>query len=137
MSDPTRTRGFSVQTENCAVLLTILGPLHNYANKGGYFGGLAKAGYQKRWREKVQAIALATRGTWHPSEPKRITMTALVWNLFDAHDGLRNACKPVVDGLVRGGVIHSDAPNCGHIFEYGQRIDRARRGIEILIQRTA
>ena len=56
-----------------------------------------------------------------------------MWNYFDEHDGLRNACKPLVDGLVRARVIHDDAPSAGHLFLYTQVINRTDRGVLITV----
>ena len=117
--------------------------LRNHANVGGHW--TKKAGYQKRLREKTQAVAFVAaaevdRGYWPligttvvARQPKCIELTAYVWNYFDTHDGLRNALKPVVDGLVRARVIHSDAHACGHLFLYAQILDRKRRGVAISI----
>lgn len=69
-----------------------------------------------------------------PAAPKRITFAVLTWNPWD-DDALPPACKPVRDGLVDARVIHGDAPADGHEFVYGQRVSRARRGVEILIER--
>ena len=105
--------------------------LQNFANHGGHWRG--KAGYQKRLREGCQLIgqALAQKV---PAGPLRIRLKARVWNLFDEHDGLRNACKPLVDGLVRARVIADDGPASGHQFLYAQVVDRTRRGVEIQIE---
>jgi hypothetical protein len=108
--------------------------LKNYANHGGHWTG--KAGYQRALRDTthVLASALDPIGHWPANMPKCITITAHVWNYFDAHDGLRNACKPLVDGLVRARVIHSDAHDCGHQFLFTQVIDRTRRGVQITVE---
>lgn len=138
-------QGFIVDSPANGVLqLVILGKLRNFANKR-YTSGWAKSGYQKRWRDKVHMIAFSLRSWSAPSwwtapwpmradTPKVVTMTAMVWSLFDAHDGLQNALKPVVDGLVRGEILHSDAPDCGHRFDYAQRIERKSLGVEITIK---
>ncbi len=119
--------------------------LRNYANHGGHWTG--KAGYQKRLREKAHALGLKATGEaacWSTfwllegtialaRVPKSLSLEAHVWNYFDTHDGLRNACKPLVDGLVRARVIHSDAHDCGHQFLYTQVIDRQQRGVLIQI----
>ena len=69
-----------------------------------------------------------------PAErPKYITFTAYVARKFDT-DGLQAACKSIRDGLQDCGLIHSDGPDSGHIFEYHQLIDRTRRGVEIAIR---
>lgn len=119
--------------------LDIPGALHNYANKGGYYGGRAEATYRKRWREKTRLIVRSAptiplwATNWVDRMPKRIEIEAVTWNAFDPHDGLRNALKPVVDGLVRAGVIHSDDKDCGHEFFYGQVIRRTGRGVRIRV----
>lgn len=109
--------------------------LKNYANHGGHWTG--KAGYQKALRTSAHAIAMQAARSgiqWelgNSFDPKSISLEAHVWNLFDEHDGLRNACKPIVDGLVRARVIHDDAPSAGHQFLYTQIIDRTQRGVLI------
>ena len=119
--------------------------LKNYANHGGHWTG--KAGYQKRLREKAH---ISAREQWFqiqlngarparevfgsPESPKSISLEAHVWNYFDAHDGLRNACKPLVDGLVRARVIHSDAHDSGHQFLYTQILDRRQRGVLVTVE---
>ena len=110
--------------------------LRNHANHGGHW--TKKAGYQKRLRERTQLLAVCSADTrgWTAAwsrEPKIVSLEAYVWNLFDDHDGLRNACKPLVDGLVRARVIHDDSPRSGHTFLYTQRIDRQRRGVLITV----
>lgn len=113
--------------------------LKNYANHGGHWTG--KAGYQKALRDKTHILALEHRDRW-PSDamemtaamPKCVTMTAYVWNYFDTHDGLRNACKPLVDGLVRARFLDDDRPQSGHQFLYTQVIDRTHRGVQITIE---
>jgi hypothetical protein len=77
------------------------------------------------------ALAVRTLGF---DGPKRVTLDAGVWNLFDAHDGLPNALKPVVDGLVRAGLLDSDAPAAGHTFVYRQVIDRQYPGVLVRIE---
>ena len=87
------------------------------------------AAYKRVWRQKVK-LAIPPL----PPGPKRVCLKATVWSLFDAHDGLRTALKPVVDGLIDARAIHSDAPDCGHEFLYAQQIDRQRRGVAIRIE---
>jgi len=110
--------------------------LKNYANRGGHWTG--KAGYQKALRDKTNVLAHTTHWPdWlcgpTPDIPKAISLEAHVWNYFDEHDGLRNACKPIVDGLTRARVIHSDAHDSGHQFLFTQVIDRAQRGVLITV----
>jgi hypothetical protein len=42
--------------------------------------------------------------------------------------------KPIRDALVECGLLHSDAPDSGHIFVYHQVVDRAHRGVEIIVE---
>lgn len=87
--------------------------------------------YARQWKERVALSMLeADRTFWPASAPKRVTFTASTYNRMDS-DGLQAALKPVRDAMIECGVIHSDAPNSGHEFLYAQKIDRARRGVEI------
>ena len=63
---------------------------------------------------------------------KRVVFLASVFNRFDG-DGLQAALKPVRDALVECGVVSGDAERDGHLWEYYQRIDRARRGVEVRV----
>jgi hypothetical protein len=65
--------------------------------------------------------------------PKTVTFTAHVARKFDS-DGLQAAMKSIRDGLQDCGLIHSDGPDSGHVFEYAQLVDRARRGVEITVR---
>ena len=105
--------------------------LKNYANHGGHWTG--KAGYQRALRDKTNMLARFHLPIWTPEWPKSISLEAHVWNIFDEHDGLRNACKPIIDGLTRARVIHSDAHDCGHQFLFTQIIDRTKRGVLITV----
>lgn len=118
------------------------GLLKNYANAGGYYSGPAEAAYRKRWRTAVQAAAIAerNRGPWTEEDArrrKRVLLHAYVWNLFDSQDGLRNALKPVPDGLVKARLLDDDADRSGHVFEYSQEIKRRVsevRGVRIRVE---
>lgn len=123
--DQARAWAGAVRTEFLA------GKLMNVANNREHWR--TRHHYTKTWREKVKLSPFRCL-RWIPEYPKRIRLEAKVWNLFDAHDGLRGALKPVVDGLVDVGIIHSDAPDCGHIFEYEQAIDRKSLGVRITIE---
>lgn len=105
--------------------------LENHANRREYWRH--ERGYQKRVRETTQVLVPLAL-PWEAAVPKSISLEAHVWNIFDEHDGLRNACKPLVDGLVRAGLIHDDAPSAGHQFLYTQIIDRKQRGVLITVQ---
>jgi len=79
--------------------------------------------------------------TWTPEQPKRVTFMAHTARLFD-ETGLRAALKPAEDALMgwpqahptHWRLIHSDAPDSGHVFVYDQVIDRAQRGVRITIE---
>jgi hypothetical protein len=110
----------------------IPGSIHNYAN--GRVHWRTESAYRKQWR---LGVALVARGLRWPAEampdaPKRVHLLAWTFNAFD-DDGLRNACKPVVDGLVDAGVLHSDGPASGHHVTYDQAIHRHERGVWITI----
>lgn len=110
--------------------LFIPGHLKNYAN--GRVHWRTEAGYRKRWRTATHLAAKPRR--WTSAEaPKHVQIDARVFNLFD-DDGLRNACKPLVDGLVDAGVLHTDRPNNGHLITYEQEIARANRGVRITVE---
>lgn len=100
---------------------------------------------------RLRVAGMTRRAPVLPAQPKRVILTAHVWSLFDI-SGLQAACKPVIDGLlpakatlrkVNGrhqfvsspgsGLIHSDAPNSGHVFEHRQVVDRAHPGVEIVV----
>lgn len=91
--------------------------------------------YKRVWRQKVKLAFRWDAATMIAAQPKRVVFDARVWNLFDEQDGLRAALSPVLDGLRDAGVIHSDAPDCGHRFEYAQRVDRLARGVAIYVEK--
>ena len=119
--------------------------------QGGWRG---KASVRRAWRDRTRLCvkdavnrAMLTlvspssvRGwtgrVWLDRAPKVVVLTASVWNLFD-DDGLRAACKPVVDGLVDAHVIHGDGPMSGHRIEYRQSVDRLHRGVEVVVEPRA
>jgi len=71
-----------------------------------------------------------------PSDPKIVRLHAQTFNAFDGHDNLRNALKPVVDGLKDARIIDDDADRCGHTFSYTQEVRRSDRGVWITIERS-
>lgn len=124
----------------------------------GHWAG--KARYQKDWRRRTAEKAWITRrlipawGSVRSDAPKRVTLLAHVWHLFDDTDGLRSALKPVIDGIGRETpiykkiqgrqtlvghapgalLIHTDAPGSGHEFHFAQRIDRKNRGVLVTVE---
>jgi hypothetical protein len=92
--------------------------------------------YRKTWRAKVKACWLASGrrdDLGAPTVAKRVWLAAYTWNVLD-HDGLHAALKPILDGLVDAGVLHSDAPSSGHSVIYSQQIRRGGRGVEITVE---
>lgn len=110
----------------------IPGKLRNFDN-GAHGHWSKKASYRKRWREAVMLCIRQEKCTMRPNDPKTITLTAHVWNRFDAHDGLRSALKPCIDGLVDAGVIQGDGPRVAHDFRYAQCINRHTQGVYLEI----
>lgn len=127
--------------------LWVPGKLVNPQNQGW---GWAKREirYRKGWHERV-ALALWEAHWVLPNGPRRwlpvrhdppasaytpksVTFHARTWGSMDS-DGLQAALKPVRDALVECGVISGDADKDGNLFVYEQRIDRARRGVEIRV----
>ena len=116
----------------------VTGRLTNPLN-GSWGGWFKHARIAKDWRERTaQAfwVEKHTHGRWvlNPMAAKRVTFTAHVGALWDHDEGINAACKPLRDGVVDGGGIHSDAPSGGHTFVYRQVVDRARKGIEITVE---
>ena len=112
------------------------GKLRNPLN--GSWGGWRKhARLAKDWRERT-AMELLFERLRHeseqvaPNDPKTITFTAHVGAGWD-DDNLPAAIKPIRDALVDAQVIHSDAPDSGHVFRYAQVVDRTHRGVEIVV----
>lgn len=95
----------------------------------------AKMRYRQLWHDRI-ATALFETG-WrcdHPAAVKKaIVIMVSTHNRMD-EDGLYAACKPVVDALIRCGVVHTDAPDVGHLIRIAQKIDRTRRGIELHVR---
>ena len=119
----------------------VAGKLVNPLNASAW-GWQKRSRLAKTWKERT-AVALFEAGetircdvcgygSVRSLTPKRVHFLALTWNTMDS-DGLQASLKPVRDSLVQCGVIHSDAPDSGHEFVYEQRIDRARRGVEIRV----
>ena len=111
------------------------GELSNPLN-GSHRHWSVRARWAKIWRTKTHLLVSArpeVRGL-DSTAPKIIRFVANLWNLMDEGDGIRAALKPVLDGLRDARVIHSDGPGCGHLFVYGQRIDRRQRGVRILVE---
>jgi hypothetical protein len=93
----------------------------------------AKAGYRKAWRTRVKIHLMQHRHLKiDPTAPKTVRLIANVFNLYD-DSGLAAALKPCEDGVVDGGIIHSDGPRSrtGHVILRAQRIDRGLEGVTI------
>lgn len=90
--------------------------------------------YARAWKERI-ALAVLESGfrPYSDFRDKHVTLTANTHNAMDS-DGLQAACKPIRDALIVCGIISGDADKDRHMFEYRQRIDRARRGVEIRVE---
>ena len=115
------------------VAVWVSGKLVNPLNASAW-GWQKRSRTAKAWKERTALALLESpnHGGHMARTPKRVTFLAHVHNRFDS-DGLQAALKPVRDALVECGVISGDADRDGHLFEYTQVIDRARRGVEIRI----
>ena len=69
--------------------------------------------------------------TMRVAEPKAIRFLAQTGATWD-DDAIPAGIKPIRDALI-GYVIHSDAPDSGHRFEYAQVVNRKERGVRITI----
>lgn len=69
-----------------------------------------------------------------PELPKRVRYEAHVQRSWD-DDNLLAAMKPYRDGLVAGGLLHSDARDSGHVFEPPvEVIDPKWQGVLITVE---
>jgi hypothetical protein len=94
------------------------------------------ARWAKQWRERTHLAWLEKyqrRGDLVPTVPKLIRFRAHTWNAVD-DDALSAMCKPVRDALRDIGLIHDDSPGSGHVFVYGQVIERSHRGVQITVE---
>ena len=129
-------------------MLTVFipGALVNPLNQRGWAWYKQRA-WAKGWREKTCLVVRdavnrlpATKrvALLNGNDPKRVEFHAYVWSLFD-QDNLASALKPVLDGIVDAGLLASDnvivLPAAA--VEYRQVVNRAHRGVEILIEVVA
>jgi hypothetical protein len=98
----------------------------------------ARSKWARAWKERTMLVLRQSEilypkayETMRVRAPKRITFTAQTGATWD-DDAIPAGIKPIRDALI-GYVIHSDAPDSGHLFEYAQRIDRTHRGVKITI----
>ena len=121
------------------------GKLENHDNRKSH--RMVTHRYRVEWHQRVTAaVVTATHAAgWATSSdyaraPKDVWLIAQVFNLFDSHDGLRSACKPVVDGLVKCRVLagDDDATLARYVqtIRYAQTINRQQRGVrvEVILQ---
>lgn len=114
------------------------GHLQNHLNRPAHWAKVNE--YRSGWHQRVTAAIVtethahgwATSPEW-ATVPKEVWLVATVWNLYD-EDGLSAALKPVLDALVKNRVLHTDAPESGHVVYYGQRQDRRKRGVTIEVR---
>lgn len=117
--------------------LWIPGRLRNPLNNRKMGNGFVWDRYKNKWQNGVDTALLLAgyrRGVVAPDLPKMVTMTALVFNKFDSHDGLRAALKPIPDALKRAGLIDDDRDSAGHEFVYKQQIDRTHPGLMLIVR---
>lgn len=110
--------------------------------------------YKREWHDRV-AMALLEAGmrtvTYErrvigmdyggrvsiPSKtPKHVTILGNTHGRMD-RDGLYASLKPVIDALVKAGVIDDDAElrdGVGHVIECDQQIDRKNRGVTVRVR---
>lgn len=98
----------------------------------------ARSKWARDWHERTMLVVrhgqlLYPRAyeTMRLKEPKRIAFLAQTGATWD-DDAIPAGLKPIRDALI-GYVIHSDAPDSGHVFEYAQVINRKARGVRITI----
>ena len=65
-------------------------------------------------------------------EAMHVSFLLHTWNAVDS-DALGPMVKPCRDALIDMRLIHSDAPDSGHVFEYAQVVNRKARGVTITI----
>lgn len=116
----------------------VAGKLTNPLNAGWAWEAKSGRRYKREWKERVALVLLEAEWPLRlgRDEPKRVTFLAHTWSAMDG-DGLQAALKPCRDALVECGVISGDADRDGHEFVYAQRVDRARRGVEIRVSLRA
>jgi hypothetical protein len=88
--------------------------------------------YAKQWRARVAEVLLEV-GARVPPGPKHVTFLAATHNRMDS-DNLAAALKPIRDALVECRVLSGDAEQDGNTFDYQQKIDRTRRGVEVRVR---
>lgn len=100
-------------------------------------GRIARSKERANWRMRTTLCVkdAMNRAEWRhePGDGKLIVLTAYVWNLYDP-DALGGVLKPITDGLVDAGIIHSDGPKTWHRIERRQEINRKHRGVYVIVQ---
>ena len=81
----------------------------------------------------VRVLQTGVTKTRLDHRPKRVTFTAYVFREWD-DDNLRAALKPHRDALKDVGLITDDAPSSGNVFEYRQKVERPKVGVEIVVE---
>lgn len=118
------------------IVLTVPGQLKNPLNDSlSHAHWSRKSAWANGWKERTRAVWRATEYGPLPDlrSPKRVIFLAKVGAQWD-DDNLPAAIKPCRDALI-GYAIHSDAPDSGHVFIYGQQtVPRADRGLRIIVE---
>ncbi len=98
----------------------------------------------KRSQKERELLAMAlwatlradgTTVTATPESPKHVTFTVHCARLFDEGDNLAAVCKHLRDELIPLGLIHSDGPDSGHVFEYAQVVQQPL-GVQLTVRRA-
>lgn len=134
-----RKREQPARTEGELLAIFVPGRLLNPLNASAWVWQ-KRSRYAKQWRERVADALWDVAGQRdHMTtgaivlSPKRVKFLASTHNRMDS-DGLQAALKPIRDALIECQVITGDADKDGNVFEYDQKIDRTRRGVEIRVE---
>lgn len=131
-------RSPSATTTEARPLLDVFVPgrVRNPLN-GSHGHWRTRAAWAKGWRHntwlRITQAPLGATPRWVATEPKRVTITLHVWRWFDS-DAMGPCAKPCRDALVDAGVVDSDGPKAPHEWIYGQRVDRQRPGVRIVVE---
>lgn len=118
-------------------VFVVYGKIRRQEN-GPQGGWRKKASYRKAWRTRVKATGMRVvrmqAPHLDPATPKTVRLWARVFNLYD-EGGLWSATKPLIDGLVDAGILHSDKPfeQSGHRIFLSQTINRDDEGATLMV----
>lgn len=130
-----RRRGQPVREPGELLAVFVSGRLLNPLNASAWIWQ-KRVRYAKGWKARVAGAVLESGYKAGPATMawrKRVRFLASTHNRMDS-DGLQAALKPVRDALMECQIITGDADKDGNVFEYAQKIDRTRRGVEIRVE---